>query len=139
MGDDHRPRTRGWDAAYLEALHDLGTGIVYGDDLLQGANLPTQCAMTSNIVQALGCMAPATLRHMYVDNAWRALGEAAGCLRYLPEVVVEHLHPVAGKAEWDDNYRRVNAPEMYGHDADAFGEYLRGQFAEHVAKVQRLR
>src|SRR5690242_2339902 len=35
MGDDHRPRTVGWDQAYLDALHDLGTGIVYGNDLLQ--------------------------------------------------------------------------------------------------------
>src|SRR6266487_5010403 len=36
MGDDHRPRTKGWDAAYLEALHAMGTGIVYGNDLYKG-------------------------------------------------------------------------------------------------------
>jgi hypothetical protein len=90
MGDDHFPRTHGWDQAYLDALRELGTGIVYGNDLLQGHRLPTQCAMTADIVRRWGYMALPTLRHMYVDNFWRDLGNAADCLRYLPEVVVEH-------------------------------------------------
>jgi hypothetical protein len=68
MGDDHRPRTVGWDQAYLDALRELDTGIVYGNDLLQGERLATQCAMTSDIVRELGYMAPPALTHMYVDN-----------------------------------------------------------------------
>jgi hypothetical protein len=139
MGDDHRPRTKGWDAAYLDALHSLGTGIVYGDDLLQGRNLPTQCAMTADIVAALGGMAPVNLRHMYVDNFWRELGRNAECLRYLPDVVVEHLHPVAGKAEWDEGYTKVNAPEVFAQDEDAFREYLRDHMAFAAATVRELR
>lgn len=139
MGDDHRPRTQGWDQAYLDALKELGTGIVYGDDLLQRQNLPTQCAMTSDIVKALGFMAPPTLRHLYVDNFWRDLGLAAGCLRYLPEVIVEHRHPVARKAEWDEGYQRVNSQEMYRSDAQAYADYGRDQFQADVAKVRALR
>lgn len=138
MGDDHRPRTKGWDSLYLDALHSLGTGIVYGDDLLQGRNLPTQCAMTADIVAALGGMAPVNLRHMYVDNFWRELGINAGCLRYLPDVVVEHLHPVAGKAEWDDGYQRVNAPTVFAQDEDAFREYLRDHMAFAADTVRQL-
>jgi hypothetical protein len=113
MGDDHRPRTPGWDAAYVEALTEMGTGIVYGDDLLQGERIPTQVAMTSDIVEAMGGMAPGGLVHMYLDDLWKAVGERLGCLRYLPDVVVEHLHPAAGKARWDDRYAEVNAPEVY--------------------------
>ncbi|GAB1642537.1 hypothetical protein [Krasilnikovia sp. MM14-A1259] len=139
MGDDHRPRTRGWDATYLEALHELGTGIVYGNDLLQGHRLPTQCAMTSDIIRALGFMSPPELRHMYVDNFWRDLGKAAGCLRYLPDVIVEHRHPVAGKAQMDEGYLRVNAPAVYEADERAYAEYGRTRLAGHVAKVQALR
>lgn len=60
MGDDHRPRTQGWDRAYLDALTFL-PGIVYGNDLIQGANLPTQCAISASVVRALGHMAPDTL------------------------------------------------------------------------------
>lgn len=123
LGDDHRPRTKGWDTAYLEALRELGTGIVYGNDLLQQGNLPTQCAMTSDIVRALGWMAPPMLRHLYVDNFWRDLGRATNCIRYLPDVVVEHLHPVAGKAAVDEGYERVNAPSVYQADEAAYRRF----------------
>lgn len=139
MGDDHRPRTYGWDAVYLDALRVLGTGIVYGDDLLQRENLPTQVAMTTDIVRTLGWMTPPGLRHMYLDNFWRDLGAAAGCLRYLPDVVVEHMHPVAGKAQLDEGYERVNAPEMYEHDRRAYNLYLAGEFRADAAKIRALR
>lgn len=136
MGDDHRPRTVGWDAAYLEALRGLGTGIVYGNDLLQGPRIPTQVAMTSDIVRALGYMAPPEFTHLWVDNFWLELGTALGRLRYLPDVVVEHMHPLAGKGDWDDGYRRVNSPAVASHDQAAFDTYMRTRFAGDLAKVQ---
>lgn len=139
MGDDHRPRTIGWDAAYLAALRKLGTGIAYGDDLLQGRNLATQCAMTSDIVRELGYMVPPALTHLYVDNFWMTLGAGAGCLKYLPQVVVEHRHPAAGKAIWDENYARVNNSAMYERDAAAFAAYCADELAGDVEKVKALR
>lgn len=139
MGDDHRPRSKGWDEDYLEALRTLGTGIVYGDDMLQHRNLPTQCAMTADIVRALGFMAPPTLTHLYVDNFWLELGRRAECIRYLPDVVVEHRHPVAGKAQWDEGYMRVNDPGMFAKDEAAFREYYADGFAGDVEKVRALR
>jgi hypothetical protein len=140
MGDDHRPRARGWDEQYLAALRDLRTGIVYGDDLLQGEHLPTQCAMTADIVRALGYMAPPSLTHLYVDNAWASIGQSAGCLRYLPDVVVEHVHPFAGKAAMDAGYVRVNDQGMYHRDRVAFEAYVAaGDLAADVAKVRALR
>lgn len=139
MGDDHRPRTKGWDQAYLDALRELKTGIVYGDDLFQRGKLPTQCAMTSDIVRALGYMAPPALTHLFVDNFWLSLGEQAQCIRYLPDVVVEHLHPVAGKGQWDAGYKRVNDASMYHRDHAAFAEYCRTSLQLDVQKVQALR
>jgi hypothetical protein len=43
LGDDHRPRTKGWDRRLIDAIESLGgaPGIAYGDDKLQGAALPT--------------------------------------------------------------------------------------------------
>jgi hypothetical protein len=139
LDDDHRPRTKGWDARYLEALRELGTGIVYGNDLLQGERLPTAPAMTADIVRALGFMAPPSLRHLYCDNFWRDLGEAAGCLRYLPDVVVEHMHPLAGKASMDDGYRRANSAERYTEDGAAYERYRAERLAADVERVRALR
>jgi hypothetical protein len=139
MGDDHRPRTKGWDTAYLDALRELGTGIVYGNDLLQGQRIPTQCAMTADIVQALGFMVPPVFTHLYVDNYWLELGTRAECIRYLPDVVVEHRHPVAGKGLWDEGYERVNNPDMYAKDQAAFNDYLMGGMVSDAGKVWALR
>lgn len=140
MGDDHCPRTRGWDQAYLDVLRELGSGLVYGNDLLQGERIPTQVAMTADIVRALGWMAPPVLHHLYVDNFWRDLGQHADCLRYLPDVIVEHRHPVAGKANWDAGYARVNDARVYERDGRAYAEFgASGAFDEAVAKVRALR
>lgn len=138
MGDDHRPRSTGWDSAYVSALAEMGTGIVYGDDLWQREALPTQCAMTVDIVRALGHMAP-PVRHMYVDNYWLDLGRAADCIRYLPGVVVEHMHPVAGKALWDEGHRRVNAPEVYEEDRAAYTAYRSAHLTTDAMRVRALR
>lgn len=137
MGDDHRPRTRGWDVAYLDALREMRTGLVYGNDLLQGENLPTHVAMTSDIVQTLGYMAPPPLTHLFVDNYWLTLGKGAGRIKYLPDVVVEHVHPFAGKAAMDDGYSRVNAASMYAADGAAYTDFNPRLLAD-IRKVKNL-
>ena len=139
LGDDHRPRTAGWDHYYIHALRVLGTGFVYGNDLLQGENIPTQVAMTADIVQALGHMAPPVLTHLYVDNYWKDLGQGADCLTYLPDVIVEHMHPYAGKAELDEGYRRVNARTMYAQDSAAYAVYTNRHILGDIKKILALR
>lgn len=138
-GDDHLPRTVGWARAYLDALREMRTGIVFGDDLLQGERLPTQWTMTSDIVRALGRMVPAPVQHLYCDNAILELGRAAGCIRFLPDVVIEHMHPVARKSNMDEGYRRVNSPQQYRHDLAAFRLWRDGRLSQDAATVRALR
>lgn len=145
-GDDHLPRTDGWAQRYLAELHDLGTGVVYGDDQHHGQKIPTQWAMTADIVRAIGRMIPALVSHLYSDNAVGALAEAAGCLRYLPDVVIEHMHPIMGKAEWDEQYRAMNTRERARADKATFErwqarplDHPRAGLASQAAKVRALR
>jgi hypothetical protein len=112
---------------------------VYGNDLLQGRALPTQVAMTSDIIRTLGYMAPTTLVHLFFDNFWLSLGSEAGCIRYLPNVIVEHRHPAAGKAALDAGYERVNSVAMQERDEAAWLDYLGEGFVGDVAKVRALR
>jgi hypothetical protein len=138
-GDDHLPRTHGWVSRYLGTLYSVGTGIVYCDDGYQGENIPTQWAMTSDIVRTLGRMVPALVDHLYCDNAVRDLGRGADCLTYLDDVLIEHMHPVVGKAENDEQYQRVNGREQYRHDRAAYREWVRGgQLAADVRTVRTL-
>lgn len=138
-GCDHVPETVGWAKTYLDELHDLGTGIVYGDDGYQHANTPTQWAMTADIVRALGRMVPAPVEHMYCDDALRDLGRAAGCIRYLPDVVIRHHHPAAGIGKYDEQYKRVNSSEQYRRDRNTYRHWLNDGLPGDVAKVQALR
>lgn len=135
-GDDHLPRTKHWVARYLAALDQMKTGIVYGDDGFQGERLPTQWAMTPDIVRALGAMVPGGTEHLYCDNIIKTLGAEADCLRYLPEVRIEHMHPVAGKAEMDHGYSRVNAPAQYARDQRAYAQWM---LHDRIADVQRVK
>lgn len=139
MGDDHRPRTRGWDTAYVAELERLGTGMVYGNDLIQGPNLPTQVAMTSDIVLATGHMVPPGAVHLWLDNAWLALGRALGAITYLPSVVVEHMHPIAGKAPMDAGYAEANADAVSDADRAVFEAWQANDLPRWVQQIKEYR
>lgn len=137
IGDDHRFKTRGWDRVVAKVLADNGGGILYGDDLAMREELPTQVFISSAIIRALGWMGLPPARHLYLDNAWKLLGEEADCLYFLPDIVIEHLHPAYGKAEWDANHLRVNTDEMYSHDRAVFEAWVNsGRAAQDVERVR---
>ena len=136
MGDDHIPRTQGWDKAFIQALGQ-NTGIVYGDDLLQGANLPTAFGMSRDLVNELRGMTFPGCVHLFFDNFVKQLGLDLEYLKYLPDVIIEHLHPVAGKAEMDEGYARVNQPKWYENDLLTLQKYLGSvEYAELVRKFR---
>jgi len=136
MGDDHLPRTQNWDKAFIQAL-GINTGIVYGNDLLQGENLPTAFGMSRELVMELQGMTFPGCIHLFFDNFVKQLGIDLNYLKYLPDVIIEHLHPVAGKAKMDEGYARVNQPKWYEEDLLALQKYLRSQeYADLVTKFK---
>lgn len=138
-GDDHIPRTHGWDTALLEALGSMGTGFAYGDDLIQGENLPTACAMTSDIVSTLGWMTPPGMAHLYVDDVWLTLGRAVDRIRYLPDVVIEHYHPMhRPDVEADDLVRDANSAAAYAADRAVFDRWKADDLPGCVEKIRAL-
>ena len=139
-GDDHRPQTIGWAKRYLDVLRELGTGMVYGDDGYQGRKLSTEWAVTSDVVRELGRMVPADVEHMYCDNSMMDLFGGAGALKHLPDIRIEHMHPIVGKAETDDQYQRVNHRDQFKKDRRAYEDWRHGDvFLTDVAAVRHLR
>lgn len=133
LNDDHRARTPGWDTVVNGAL--ATPGIAYGDDLIHGIGLPSAPFMSARIALALGWYALPSCQHLYIDDAWRELGKALGVLRFLPDLVFEHLHESVGKAVWDEGYARGYA----NVDADhaAFDEWVARYKDRDVRNVQR--
>lgn len=137
MGDDHVPRTARWNQMVEQTL--ASPGLCYGNDLLQGAALPTACFMSGEILRLLnGNMVPTVLYHLYCDNYWLMLGANAGCLRYLPGMIIEHMHPAAGKVAVDDRYRHVNSGQMYQRDGEAWEKFKEGPLRDEVAKIRQM-
>lgn len=123
IGDDHVPRTPGWDEKLLGALHGR-PGVAYGNDLFQREQWPTAAVISAPVVAALGYMAPPGPEHLYIDCFWKRLGEDLGCLEYLEDVIIEHVHPAASKAAWDESYLRSNSIGQYSRDEAAYEAFL---------------
>lgn len=138
MGDDHRPRTEGWDEIVHRGMLATpgGPGMVYGRDGLQNERLPTWCFWSADVIRALGFFCPPPQEHMYLDNFWLALARGIGRCAYVPEILVEHMHPSVGKAAPDDGYARVEA--LSDGDAHAWERYVTdGSLSADIDRVLR--
>ena len=138
LGDDFLPRTPGWDARIMEALRR--TPFAYGNEMYPGRGPGESCChifCRSAVVTALGYLGPPALKHMFVDNIWVQWGRAAG-VTYLGDVVIEHLHPSAGKAQTDDTYQASAA--LMEPDEQAWRSYCAatGGLAADIAKLKAL-
>lgn len=142
VGDDHRFRTPGWDAVIDAYLVQAPTkergklGMAYGKDLIRD-DIPTHVFIRSDIILALGWMALPGAKHLYLDNTWAELGRRADCIVQIADIVVEHMHPTAGKGQWDADYARVNASHVYSHDGQLYARWVDSGQAEADASVIR--
>lgn len=140
FGDDVVFRTQSWDVFVEKAMRRPCIG--YGDDLIHGQKHPTAVFMSRTIVDALGWLALPDTKHQWADDAWLALGQRTGSLRYIKRVVVEHMHPAVGKAEWDQTYRDVIGGEVEGAakaDYEGFEAWKATRLDEDARKVRAVR
>lgn len=110
-GDDSVFRTRHWDHAVKKmfARFPYGIALIFGDDLIQGPNLATTPFLSRTCCRLLGGPCPPIYQNEYIDthifDLFLKLGELGHHrLIYLPNVVIEHMHHVVGKAELDATY-----------------------------------
>lgn len=135
IGDDNRFRTPGWDVAVSSSLSR--GGFCHCNDLHR-SDIPTHVFASASIVRALGYFGLRGSRHLYLDNAWKVLGDEAGCITYLQDVIIEHMHPIIGKGQMDDSYRASNAPEMYEHDRGVFERWCQAEKSRDVGIVRSV-
>lgn len=138
FGDDHVIKSH-WETEMISYFKDNNeTGIVYGNDLLQGERLPTAVCLSSNIIKELGYMIPPVLLHMYADNFWLDLGKQTNSLKYFPNIIWEHMHPDNGKADRDSQYSY--AAHVVHLDRDAYQNYINnGSFQNDIEKINNLK
>jgi hypothetical protein len=137
LGDDHLVQTPNWDEYLSKAIAHTGYGLAYGNDLLQGQRLATAVMMSTNIIKAVGYMAPPKLIHLYMDNYWMILGKELKTLWYFDNVIIEHLHPVAGKTSWDEQYMEANSNEVGTADRLELHRYMEEDFKGELEKIKK--
>jgi hypothetical protein len=136
LGDDHLVQTPAWDQYLAKAIDHKGYGLAYGNDLLQRHQLATAVMMSTNIIKAVGYMAPPKLVHLFMDNYWMIVGRKLETLWYFDQVIIEHLHPVAGKVAWDDQYREANSDEVSSADRRELQRYMDEDFPSEFEKIK---
>jgi hypothetical protein len=132
FGDDHVPRTRGFDRKLVRAIKEMGgTGFSYPHD---GAreDVPEAVVMSSDIVRALGWMCVPGLEHYFIDDAWGNLGRHAGCLRYLRAVAVDHV-----RGGTDATYSAASG--KLAADMEAYHAWRAGQMSRDIEVIRKLR
>ncbi|MEK6791515.1 MAG: glycosyltransferase family 2 protein [Deltaproteobacteria bacterium] len=142
MNDDAAIRTNGWDAAMLQAFEGFpdGVALVYGNDLDQGARVPTFPAMPRFACGIIGGPCPPDYLNLHIEshifdifNRLKALGHDR--IRYLDDVVFEHMHYTVGKSGVDATYVKKDP----GHDDMLFIGYAEERrhaalsLARHIA------
>jgi hypothetical protein len=137
IDDDCMVTTQSWDVLLATPIKARGYGISYGNDTIQGENLPTKVMISSNIVKGLGFFAPPVLKHLFADNFWKALGRELGALDYFPEVMMEHWHFMNGKAVKDALYDEIYAPNETALAQIAFDGYMRDCFAQDIERLHQ--
>jgi hypothetical protein len=136
FGDDHVPRTRGFDRALVDGATRGGPGIAYPWDGMR-EDIPEAPVVASEIVAALGWLINPAVSHYYGDNTLADLGRAAGCLRFLRAVAVDHAHPGAGTGAGDATYRSASA--HIAPDKAAYQAWRQNGMAADVATVAAVR
>ena len=135
LGDDHVLKTKNWDASLYTPIQQIGYGFSFANDLFQTPTLPTSIMESTNIIKALGFMAPESLYHMYIDNFWAMMGSKLQSLFYFENVIWEHMHFLNNKTQIDDSYKETNG--YLQRDQFAFHEYLADNFQNDLQKVKR--
>lgn len=105
--DDIRFRTPGWDSIVRETFEAFPDRIacVYGRDGIHDEKLATHAFISRRWYETVGYFTWPEFPCDFADTWLHDIAQMIGRLVYQPEVLIEHLHPIANKAEWDQTHK----------------------------------
>lgn len=106
--------------------------IVYPEDGIHHGALPTHPIFRQSFLKKTGEFFPSGyMRHCFVDNYVLALGRKLENIKYCPELIIEHHHPLINKGRWDKYYLKVYKKDYINEDNRLFQICLQ----EHLPKI----
>lgn len=134
--DDFRYRTKGWDDQVRRAFAAFPDRIalVHGDDGYWGSKFGTHCFLHRAAVDTVGYFQAPYFSSDYGDTWTNDVYNALNRRIFLP-FVIEHLHPVAGKGEWDKTHKE----RLERHKKDNVEKLYKDLESLRVADTVKLR
>ncbi len=104
-GDDVSFITKGWDKYALEEFLKVEDKIllVSGDDCIQHENLAVHPFIHRNWIDAVGYILPPYFKYWYADNWVTDVARGINRFKYMPHVVMQHVHHITGH---DETYQK---------------------------------
>jgi len=118
--DDFIYRTQNFDQLIMDSIDTHGSGVHYGNDGHWGADMAVAPFITADMVKAVGWLQMPKLKHLCNDTIWTFLGFRGRFLYYIPEILIDHIHPETRNIPKDEVTKRVNSPYVYEWDYKQF-------------------
>lgn len=129
-------KTPGWDEMVEEAFVQVDDKIllVYGNDEIHRGGMATLPFIHRRWVETIGRFYPPYFAADWCDTWVFEVAQMIGRCRYLPDLVTQHRHPIAGTAPMDETWSENEArktPELV--------ELWRSTAAERRVEAEKLR
>lgn len=109
--DDMMPIVKNYDliiAKWMKSRFPDYDGILHFNDGYQGSKLNTLPIMGKKYYDRFGYVYYPGYKSLYCDLEMMQVSRLLGKAFYIPQVIIEHLHPAAGKAKEDSLYEKNN-------------------------------
>jgi hypothetical protein len=134
--DDVVYRTNNWDTLIMDAFSQYPDNIVmvHGRDGIHDALFGTHPFIHRKWMETTGYYAPPYFSSDFNDTWLNDVANMLNRRHYIEALYTEHMHPVAGKAEWDNTYRE----RMNRHGRDNCDAIYQVKHDERVADAEKL-
>lgn len=132
IGDDIVFRDR-WEKEFIDFLSQHKYALAYANDLHQGGKLATHPCITSNMIKAVGFFGCPAVQHNCFDNYWMNIVHNLGEIKYFPSIIMDHMHPHAGKANHDNISHHIN--NLLYQDVSNFDKYMNENKESDIKKI----
>jgi hypothetical protein len=111
--DDFLWRTPGWDRIFHEKAEKHPIACFFFNDGRPEDKMDSCIPVVTRKFYEIAGYFPSYFFHFYGDTWVADIANMAGCLRYVPEVVIEHMHPKFRKAQSDETYGMRGSPDGF--------------------------
>ncbi|NBR61468.1 MAG: hypothetical protein EBT86_07425 [Actinobacteria bacterium] len=109
IGDDIVFRTK-WESEFISFLSSRKIALAFANENTPYAGgLAAHPFINSSMVKAVGFFGCPVVTHQFFDNYWHEITLTIGEVKYFPDIIMEHRHPIVYKDIKDKLYEKIES------------------------------